>query len=189
MCPEGCGGKLIDSAQWIDNSKGLQLCKDRPTCSAMVQEFLLASVISCLVHTLAVMQTNFSPTVACKAFDHFWLNPTGPPGSPTGGQLCQLGGKWVVNPSGGLESKGHPIGATGIAQCAELCWQVGETHALTHALESTSKQTSSATGHASTVNWPSNGTVCQVCKQIRMTSLQHDGHNAVHVVPCKWCHS
>jgi sterol carrier protein 2 len=34
------------------------------------------------------------------------------------------GGKWVVNPSGGLISKGHPIGATGIAQCAELCWQL-----------------------------------------------------------------
>jgi sterol carrier protein 2 len=36
----------------------------------------------------------------------------------------QVGGRWVVNPSGGLESKGHPIGATGLAQCAELCWQV-----------------------------------------------------------------
>jgi acetyl-CoA acetyltransferase len=34
------------------------------------------------------------------------------------------GGKWVVNPSGGLISKGHPLGATGLAQCAELCWQV-----------------------------------------------------------------
>lgn len=32
--------------------------------------------------------------------------------------------KWVVNPSGGLISKGHPIGATGIAQCAELNWQL-----------------------------------------------------------------
>ena len=30
-----------------------------------------------------------------------------------GGELCVLGGRWVVNPSGGLESKGHPIGATG----------------------------------------------------------------------------
>ena len=35
------------------------------------------------------------------------------------------GGKYVVNPSGGLISKGHPLGATGLAQCAELCWQVG----------------------------------------------------------------
>ncbi|MBK6737847.1 MAG: lipid-transfer protein [Haliea sp.] len=34
------------------------------------------------------------------------------------------GGKWVVNPSGGLLSKGHPIGATGLAQCAELVWQL-----------------------------------------------------------------
>merc|ERR1712217_641877 len=34
------------------------------------------------------------------------------------------GGKWVVNPSGGLISKGHPIGATGVAQCCELNWQL-----------------------------------------------------------------
>lgn len=34
------------------------------------------------------------------------------------------GGRIVVNPSGGLISKGHPIGATGLAQCAELTWQL-----------------------------------------------------------------
>ena len=34
------------------------------------------------------------------------------------------GGEWVVNPSGGLISKGHPLGATGLAQCAELNWQL-----------------------------------------------------------------
>ena len=38
------------------------------------------------------------------------------------------GGKVVVNPSGGLLSKGHPLGATGLGQCAELVWQLrGET--------------------------------------------------------------
>jgi acetyl-CoA acetyltransferase len=37
------------------------------------------------------------------------------------------GGRWVVNPSGGLISKGHPIGATGLAQCAELTWQMRGT--------------------------------------------------------------
>jgi acetyl-CoA acetyltransferase len=52
------------------------------------------------------------------------------------------GGKWVVNPSGGLLSKGHPLGATGLAQCYELVQQVrGEAdkrqvdnvrHALQH---------------------------------------------------------
>lgn len=34
------------------------------------------------------------------------------------------GGKYVINPSGGLISKGHPLGATGLAQCSELCWQL-----------------------------------------------------------------
>lgn len=34
------------------------------------------------------------------------------------------GGKYVINPSGGLISKGHPLGATGLAQCSELVWQL-----------------------------------------------------------------
>jgi acetyl-CoA acetyltransferase len=34
------------------------------------------------------------------------------------------GGQWVVNPSGGLLSKGHPLGATGLAQCYELTQQL-----------------------------------------------------------------
>ncbi|RFZ58347.1 lipid-transfer protein [Mycobacterium liflandii] len=37
------------------------------------------------------------------------------------------GGRWVVNPSGGLISKGHPLGATGLAQCCELTWQLRGT--------------------------------------------------------------
>ena len=39
-------------------------------------------------------------------------------------EATTYGGKWVVNPSGGLLSKGHPLGATGLAQCAELNWQL-----------------------------------------------------------------
>ncbi len=34
------------------------------------------------------------------------------------------GGQVVTNPSGGLLSKGHPLGATGLAQCTELVWQL-----------------------------------------------------------------
>ncbi|XP_065069207.1 sterol carrier protein 2-like isoform X1 [Rhopilema esculentum] len=42
-----------------------------------------------------------------------------------GGELVDrgdntYGGKYVINPSGGLISKGHPLGATGLAQCTEL---------------------------------------------------------------------
>lgn len=35
-----------------------------------------------------------------------------------------LGGPQPVNPSGGLLSRGHPLGATGLAQLAELVWQL-----------------------------------------------------------------
>jgi acetyl-CoA acetyltransferase len=35
-----------------------------------------------------------------------------------------LGGKIPVNTSGGLESRGHPIGATGLAQITEIIWQL-----------------------------------------------------------------
>ena len=31
-----------------------------------------------------------------------------------------FGGKYLINPSGGLISKGHPIGATGLAQASEM---------------------------------------------------------------------
>jgi len=46
-----------------------------------------------------------------------------------GGKLIEsgnatYGGKYVINPSGGLISKGHPLGATGLAQCCELSWQL-----------------------------------------------------------------
>ncbi len=34
------------------------------------------------------------------------------------------GGRYVVNPSGGLLAKGHPLGATGLAQITELVWQL-----------------------------------------------------------------
>jgi acetyl-CoA acetyltransferase len=54
------------------------------------------------------------------------------------------GGQVVVNPSGGLLSKGHPLGATGLAQCYELTHQLrgsagdrqveGLQHALQHNL-------------------------------------------------------
>ena len=37
------------------------------------------------------------------------------------------GGRVVTNPSGGLLAKGHPLGATGLAQCAELTWQLRGT--------------------------------------------------------------
>jgi len=39
-------------------------------------------------------------------------------------RVTWLGGRLPVNPSGGLLSRGHPIGATGAAQIVELTWQL-----------------------------------------------------------------
>ena len=38
--------------------------------------------------------------------------------------VTALDGRIPVNPSGGLLSKGHPIGATGCAQLTEIVWQL-----------------------------------------------------------------
>lgn len=36
----------------------------------------------------------------------------------------RIGGKLPINPSGGLKARGHPVGATGVAQVVELAWQL-----------------------------------------------------------------
>ncbi len=38
--------------------------------------------------------------------------------------LTEIGGKIPINPSGGLKARGHPLGATGVAQVVELVWQI-----------------------------------------------------------------
>ena len=38
--------------------------------------------------------------------------------------MTQIGGELPINPSGGLKARGHPVGATGVAQVVELVWQL-----------------------------------------------------------------
>jgi acetyl-CoA acetyltransferase len=57
-------------------------------------------------------------------YETLGLCPEGEGGRLIDTDQVTYGGKWVVNPSGGLLSKGHPLGATGLAQCAELVWQL-----------------------------------------------------------------
>ena len=60
-------------------------------------------------------------------YEALGLAPIGKAGELVESGATTYGGKWVVNPSGGLISKGHPLGATGLAQCAELTWQLRGT--------------------------------------------------------------
>ena len=57
-------------------------------------------------------------------YEGLGLCPEGKGGELIDSGAVTYGGQWVVNPSGGLISKGHPLGATGLAQCAELTWQL-----------------------------------------------------------------
>jgi len=58
------------------------------------------------------------------SYEALGLCPEGKGGEFVDSEANTYGGKIVVNPSGGLISKGHPLGATGLAQCAEMCWQL-----------------------------------------------------------------
>ena len=55
------------------------------------------------------------------------LIPVGQGGKWTQDGLTGIGGRLPVNPSGGLLSRGHPVGATGVAQACELTWQLRGT--------------------------------------------------------------
>jgi sterol carrier protein 2 len=57
-------------------------------------------------------------------YEALGLCPEGKAGEFVDSGANTYGGEVVVNPSGGLISKGHPLGATGLAQCAELNWQL-----------------------------------------------------------------
>jgi sterol carrier protein 2 len=85
----------------------------------------------------AYAQAGLKPTdvQVCELHDCFSANelvtyealsfcPVGKAGEAIDKGDFTYGGRIVVNPSGGLISKGHPLGATGLAQCAELCWQL-----------------------------------------------------------------
>ena len=63
----------------------------------------------------------FSANELCT-YEALGLCPVGKAGQAIDNNEFPDGGRVVVNPSGGLISKGHPLGATGLAQCAELCW-------------------------------------------------------------------
>jgi acetyl-CoA acyltransferase len=57
-------------------------------------------------------------------YEALGLCPQGEGGKLIDAGETTYGGRWVVNPSGGLISKGHPLGATGLAQASELTWQL-----------------------------------------------------------------
>lgn len=57
-------------------------------------------------------------------YEGLGLCPPGEGGRLVDEGVTQLGGRIPINPSGGLLSKGHPVGASGVAQVVEIVWQL-----------------------------------------------------------------
>jgi acetyl-CoA acetyltransferase len=57
-------------------------------------------------------------------YEALGLAPRGDAVSLLRSGATKLGGRVPVNPSGGLLAKGHPLGATGVAQMVEILWQL-----------------------------------------------------------------
>ncbi len=57
-------------------------------------------------------------------YEHLGFCEEGGAGELLDSGATRIEGRLPVNPSGGLCSRGHPIGATGLAQVAELLWQL-----------------------------------------------------------------
>lgn len=60
-------------------------------------------------------------------YEQLGLCAEGDAGALLDSGATQIGGRVPVNPSGGLCSRGHPVGATGLAQLAEITWQLRGT--------------------------------------------------------------
>lgn len=59
-----------------------------------------------------------------RALEGLGFCPVGEGGPFSEAGNTAIGGKIPTNPSGGLESKGHPVGATGVGQVCEIVWQL-----------------------------------------------------------------
>ena len=57
-------------------------------------------------------------------YEGLGLCPLGEGGRLLDEGATELGGRIPVNPSGGLLSKGHPVGASGVAQVVEIVWHL-----------------------------------------------------------------
>ena len=148
-CPTSDGGAaaVIVSQSWLDARPhlksqailiaGQSMATDSPSLYSRSSIDLVGFEMTKKATREAMAEANITAqdVKVCELHDCFSANEMvtidglglSPPGKAhelvrSGG--ITYGGQVVINPSGGLISKGHPLGATGLAQCAELCWQL-----------------------------------------------------------------
>ncbi len=98
------------------------LTRFNSTVSAAEMAFAMAGVRP---QDIDVVEVHDCFTIAeILAIEDLGFVPKGQGGPATADGLTSYGGRFVVNPSGGLKSKGHPVGATGVDQIAEIALQL-----------------------------------------------------------------
>lgn len=73
--------------------------------------------------SVAEVHDAFTPFELIGAEDLGLFKPGGAAEATSSGETA-LGGRLPINPSGGLKARGHPVGASGLAQLIELFWQL-----------------------------------------------------------------
>jgi len=148
-CPTSDGGAavVVVSQEFLDKRPhlksqavliaGQQLATDSPTLFSRSSMDLVGFQMSVYAGERALKEAGitaddvsvvevhdcFSSNELC-VIDALGLCPSGKAHELVRSGGITYGGKYVINPSGGLISKGHPLGATGLAQCAELTWHL-----------------------------------------------------------------
>jgi len=148
-CPTSDGGAaaILVSQDFLDARPHLKeqavliagqcLATDAPSLFSRSAIDLMGFEMTKYAASVAMKEANVTPVdvKVCELHDCFSSNEMitidalglSPPGKAhemvRNGDIT-YGGKMVINPSGGLISKGHPLGASGIAQCAELVWHL-----------------------------------------------------------------
>ena len=115
-CPRGCNGP----STW----PGRGDATDQPT--AVERAVKTATEVAGIGSTeVDVVELHDATAIAeLNLYEELGLCQAGDAPRLVRDKLTWLGGELPVNPSGGLLSRGHPIGATGAAQVVELVWQL-----------------------------------------------------------------
>jgi len=147
-CPtsDGAGAAIVASADFIEKHGlqekaveilGMAMATDFPSSYEKSMIKMVGSDMTKSAAEKVYQQSGLGPEnvdvvelhdcFSCNemiTYEGLGLCPEGKGGEFVDSGAQTYGGQVVVNPSGGLISKGHPLGATGLAQCAELSWQL-----------------------------------------------------------------
>lgn len=114
--------KLLSSVVRSSSNRGYEDYKNHLTALAAAEAYEKAGIAPADVDVAEVHDATAMGEII--QVENLQLTPYGEAGRAAEQGDFTIGGRVPINPSGGLESKGHPIGATGLGQVYELVTQL-----------------------------------------------------------------